>query len=194
MNYRIAPEVREVAEALILSVADLEHLSGANLEYVATDKAARKNGREIPGRATKVSGVASLLANPEHPEDWRTYVPDVLVVEVSEVYWHMMKAEERRGLVDHLLSHFVFDSEKGSWSSEPPEYGEFEGTLGRHGFWRPMKGMRKFAACVSEQLSLLPDDVPDEDDRAEEAPDGSPDENLFASAGAVGSPAPGDNA
>lgn len=157
MKYRTAPEVKEVAGALIEEVEDLEYLAAEPLVYVMMSEAPKKSGRSILGRAKKVTGLNAFLASPRKPGKFKDPVPpDLLVVEVSEYWWLLMPPAGRRGLVDHLLNHFDMDADTGVFQVAPPEFGEFPGVLQRHGFWRPDTKLRDFAASMSEQLSLLP--------------------------------------
>lgn len=157
MKYRLAPEVKAIAEELIEEVEDLEDLTGEPLVYVMMSESPKKNGRSVLGRAKKVSGLNAFLAARPRPEKFSEPVPpDLMVVEVSEFWWKSMPPAGQRGLVDHLLNHFEMDADTGVFRVLPPEFGEFPGTLRRHGFWRPDTMFHDFAAQVSEQLSLLP--------------------------------------
>lgn len=156
MNYRTAPEASEMARDLIQEVDELEFLSGEPIEYVMLDSTPKKNGREMCGRARIVGGLNAFLSARPKPEKFDDHVPVLLVVEVSLAQWQVLGAERRRGLIDHLLSHFHLDLDSESWTIIPPEFGEFPGTLRRHGFWRPDHVFKDFASQVSEQLSLLP--------------------------------------
>lgn len=153
MDYRRAPEIEEVARELIEEHHEVLRDHEPRIEYVMV----RASGKTDPPnwRMRKVAGVQAFLAS-GRSEEWGSAVEPIVVVEVAWWWWAILDEEQRAGFVDHCLHHLRCDFEKGTWSIEGPEFGEFRTVLERHGFWRPGKAFQKFAATVSEQLSLLP--------------------------------------
>lgn len=158
-DYRLAPEVREVAERLIEAYHEELESSAPRIEYLMTRPSGAGKSGSVPNwKMRKIAGVHAFLATaPERvPERFGTPAIAFFVVEVSSSWWVLLTPEQQQGFVDHVLSHLVYDHEKGDWSIRPPEFGEFSEVLERHGFWRPGDAFKEFAGTVSEQLSLLP--------------------------------------
>lgn len=156
MNYRVAEEVRSTAKKIIGE--HHAHLLGLRVECVFTDKTAKSKGREVPGRAKKVSGLPAFLALDELPDFYSDEPPDFFVLEVSEEAWEGLEGRGQAALVDHLLSccEIETDEETGTakLSVVGPDVSEFTHVLARHGAWN--EGLKDFA----EQLSLIEDGTP----------------------------------
>ena len=140
MEYRLANEVREVAEDLIFEHHDELAEKGPRIEYVMTRSTGR-SAKPTPSRVRKVSGLNAFLALDEasKPERFGSAgaAQPFFVVEVGEWTWTVLTPEQRKRLVDHLGSHLALDDDAGDWRVEPPEFGEFKEVLERHGFGRP---------------------------------------------------------
>ncbi len=160
MEYRQAPEVKAIAESLVWDYHEDLADDGPHIEYVMTRSGGSKAPRRM-FRIRKITGLHAYLASEAARKPERFAEPQAepfVVVEVAEFWWGALSADQRKGMVDHILSHLVYDADAGTWSIEPPQYGEFPGVLDRHGFWRPDDSFKDFAQAVSEQLSLLPEE------------------------------------
>jgi Putative phage metallopeptidase len=103
-------------------------LASARIKYLFVDKGASKGGRELFGKAQKVSGVNEFLI--EH---------DFLIT-VSEEKWRDLTAKQRHALMDHLLECCTGEEDEKSggamkWKIREPEVQEFASILDRHGVW-----------------------------------------------------------
>lgn len=158
MEYRQAPEVKAIAESLVWDYHEDLADRGPHIEYVMTRSGGSKAPRRM-FRIRKITGIHAYLSAPRKPERFvDPQAEPFVVVEVAEFWWGALSADQRKGMVDHILSHLVYDADAETWSIEPPQYGEFPGVLDRHGFWRPDDSFKDFAQAVSEQLSLLPEE------------------------------------
>jgi hypothetical protein len=91
------------------------------------DRTPKKGGRELYGKAVKVSG------------RWETLTELDFIVEVALPKWNDLSEDQRTALVDHLLErcHGEEDEETGAykWSLREPDVQEFSTILKRHGIW-----------------------------------------------------------
>ncbi len=160
-DYRSAPEIRDVADEVIEEHHELLEQRGPRIEWIMT-RPSSPSGKVPDFKIRKVTGVNAFLAG-ARSDDWLYQASPFVAVEVSSLFWAVLvNGGGERGFLDHVVSHLVYDYDKDAWVIEGPRFGEFEGVLERHGFWRPGKDYRRFAGVVAEQLSLLPDE-PEED-------------------------------
>lgn len=135
-TYRHASTVKAIAEKLIADHHD--HLDGTHIEYVFRDKAANTGGKEVWGKARKISGLNAYLAGDTSEGD---AVEDFFVIEIAEDVWRILDAGQRVALVDHELSHCTIaindDNIVTGIALAPHDVEEFRGVLERHGLWRP---------------------------------------------------------
>jgi hypothetical protein len=147
VTYQEAPEVAEIAGKLI----NQHHraLKSAEIEYVFRSEATRKGGKEVLGKARKVSGLNAFLS----PADG----PQLFVMEIARDTWEELEPEQRKALVDHELCHFFVDPETHAYDVLPHDVEEFEAVLKRHGLWAP--SVESFSRLAAEQLqlSVVPD-------------------------------------
>lgn len=175
MEFRKATEVETVAREVMSENHALLDQRGPHVEWIMMKPSTP--AASVPDwKMRKIQGANAYLALTEKPvrfgED--PYPTPFIAVEVSERYWERLDEDQREGFLGHVLSWLSYDYEKGKWTIEGPEFGEFSEVLGRRGFWRPGHRFQRFAETVSEQLSLLPETSPEMD----EEPDEEPDENL----------------
>ena len=138
-TYRPAPAVARIAAELIA-----EHhpdLDGIRIDYVFRDPAAKSKGAPVWGSARKVSGLTAYLAsNPqERPADTGD-TEDFFVIEIAERTWAIISEAQKRGLVDHELSHCRVtwnDDGDMALSIAPHDLEEFTAVVTRHGLWTP---------------------------------------------------------
>lgn len=165
-EYRKANEVETVAQEVMSENHALLDQRGPHTEWIMV-KPSTPAATVPDWKMRKIQGVNAYLALPEKPARFGEdpYPTPFIAVEVSERYWERLDEDQREGFLDHILSWLRYDYEKGKWSIEGPEFGEFSEVLERRGFWRPDQRLQRFAETVSEQLSLLPEveEEPDED-------------------------------
>lgn len=155
MEYRLAKDVAVVGRELIEE--HHPHLLGVRVEFVFMDKTPRAKGKDVWGRAKKISGLSAFLAD-EHGlrEDYDPENPqEFFVVEVSEEVWERLTAKGRRALVDHELSHLDIahdDDGNVKLAVVGHDITEFEGVLRRHGLWN--ETVEDFVKAGAEQLTL----------------------------------------
>lgn len=153
MKYMRANEVDDILRDL----EDTHYEALPVIDCVFAQPTPKKNGRDLPARIRKISGINAYLASELQVTNFAKQAPSFFVLEVSYNYWGVLNGEQRKGLVDHYLMHFVLDADTGVWAVEPPEFGEFPAIIERHGFWRigGEDRYREMVEAVSEQLSLL---------------------------------------
>jgi hypothetical protein len=157
MEFRLAPEVAEVARPLIEEFHP--HLLGVGVEFVFLGKTPKSKGKEVWGRAKKVSGLPAFLfgvASNGGGEDYEDQPPDLFVMEISEEVWRQLTPKRKRALVDHELHHMqiAVNEETGEVGLAIVEHDvtEFEGVLRRHGLWN--ESLEDFGEAAAEQLKL----------------------------------------
>lgn len=155
MEYRVSEEVERVAQELIEE--HHPHLLGVRIEYVFLSKTPKSKGKDVWGRAKKISGLPAFLADdPKRlPESYEDQPPDFFVIEISEEVWRRLKPKGKRALVDHELSHCeIVEDEEGrvSLAIVGHDVTEFEAVLRRHGLWN--ESVKEFVEAGAEQLDL----------------------------------------
>lgn len=101
-------------------------LVNARIKYLFVDKGASKGGRELYGKAQKLSGVSEFLVE-----------ADFLLV-MAEDKWRDLNADQQTAVVDHFLECCTGEEgEDGSmaWKIREPDTQEFSSILSRHGAW-----------------------------------------------------------
>ncbi len=154
MEYRAAPEVARMAGEIIAE--HHAHLLGVRVEFCFMSKTPKSKGKEVWGRAKKISGLNAFLASPPYPETYEDQENDFFVIEVSEEIWNRLSTTGREALVDHELSHLdiVTDEETGETKLAivGHDVTEFEAVLRRRGLWN--ESVKDFVEAGAEQLSL----------------------------------------
>lgn len=124
--------IQRIAQGLIPN--HHPELATARIMYVFVDKGASKGGRELFGKAQKLSGFVEWAV--EH---------DFLIT-VAEDRWRELTAEQQLAVVDHLLESCTGEEEEGSgemkWKVREPEIQEYASILDRHGAWN--EGLQAF--------------------------------------------------
>lgn len=159
VTYRPASEVRRIAEWLIPQHhPDLDQV---RIEYVFRSEAAKSRGKQIWGKARKVTGLNAYLATltgfagalaemaeldatvsingTTLPSDTAKAEP-FFVLEIAEDVWAQLDGSQRTALVDHELCHFAVghdDDGQPVLSTRPHDLEEFRSIVERHGLWRP---------------------------------------------------------
>ena len=140
-----ADDVGEVAEALIPDYHP--HLLEMTVLYIFRSKAAQNKGKDVWGKARKLTGLNAYLAVRSELDPLEPASPSFFVVEIAHDVWNQLRAPERIALVDHELSHIAPD---GSMQGHDVE--EFKTIVARHGHWR--KSLKEFAEA-GKQVPLF---------------------------------------
>ncbi len=137
-TYETAETVERIANGLIPNYHP--ELAEARMMYVFVDKAGTKNGRELWGKAQKVSGL------------WEWVVEKDFVIQVAADKWGTMNEQQRTALVDHLLESCTGEEDEDSgemhWKIRDPEVQEFASILKRYGVWHI--GLSSFVSIAQE--------------------------------------------
>lgn len=161
-KFRRAPEVAKIAEELIGSVTEHEQLTYARIEYLFIDKAPKSRGRLVLGRARRVSGLGSVLANlTKYDAEFCQDPTPLFVIEIAEDTWQRLDDAGRKALVDHELCHCRVDLDEDLdehvLSTRAHDLEEFAGIIRRHGLW--YSAAEEMGSAVMEQLALAIDSV-----------------------------------
>lgn len=168
MDYKDAPEVREIAQELIPEYH--KHLEGVRIAYAFTDKSGKKCGKDVLGKTTLESGKSVWFAAGA-PSEYRS--GKFFLIAISELAWEFLDFSQKRALVDHELSHCGKDPETLELCLWTHDIEEFGAVVQRHGLW--LDDVRRFVeAATAAQVPELPfegADAPehpdmDDDDRA----------------------------
>jgi len=123
--YGTADVVEEIAKRLLPTYHS--ELATARIKYIYVDKASKKNGRLVWGKARRITGSLEFLLECD------------FLVEVALECWDPADDRQRQALVDHLLESCFGeeDEETGEmkWSMRSPDVNEFTSILNRHGAW-----------------------------------------------------------
>jgi len=136
-EYNEAETVERIANGLIPNYHP--ELAEARMMYVFVDKAGTKNGREVWGKAQKVSGL------------WEWAMEKDFVVQVAQDKWNEMDETQRTALVDHLLECCTGEEDDDGamkWKVRDPEVQEFASILKRYGVWHA--GLTSFVSIAKE--------------------------------------------
>lgn len=156
MEYRNAVEVEDIGREIMEEHHG--HLLGVRVSFVFMDKTPKSKGKDIWGRAKKISGLPAFLADENGLRDhYDSENPqEFFVIEISEEVWETLTAKGKRALVDHELSHceIVMDDETGvaKLAIVGHDITEFDAVLRRHGLWN--ESVEDFVKAGAEQLSL----------------------------------------
>lgn len=166
-KYSLAPEVEAVANRLISSVAQFEHLADARIAYLFrnTKLAAdwMNKGKVVMGRAYVHNERQKLLTDYD------------LQIVVNKRVWELANATQREALVAHELCHFEpkepdkFGNPR--WGLANHDLEEFSFVVRKYGIWD--ESLRRFMAAYEEgqiernQLRLFSEE--DEDLEGESA-------------------------
>lgn len=120
-----AEAVESLAEGLIPNYHS--ELATARILYVFVDKASKKGGKELLGKAQKVGGI------------WEYYAEKDFVITVPLDKWAQLEDAQRTALVDSLLERCTGEEDEKTgeikWLVREPDVQEFSNILERHGAW-----------------------------------------------------------
>lgn len=152
--YTDAAPVRLIASELVPTHHRDLISFGARIEFVWRDKASKKGGKTVLGKARRVSGLNAYLAREDQGIEGED-VPDFFVIEIAEDVWPALTPRQQTALVDHELSHCAIDHETGKLVMRPHDCEEFCAVVERHGLWR--QDVQEFVnAAKGVQLDLIP--------------------------------------
>lgn len=162
-EYKPAPEVAEIARQLIARVTQHQPLVDVDITYLFIKDAPKSKGRNVLGRARKVSGLQAWLGHPDiDPPSAFVEPTDFFVIEISHNTWRDLDDSQRVALVDHELSHCAvdYDDETGEpvLKMRTHDVEEFIGVINRNGLWK--EDVQQLGIVSSEQLSLALDRIP----------------------------------
>lgn len=123
-EYSSAESVEAVAQSLLATYHP--ELATARIAYMFIDRVPRKGGRELFGKAVKVSG------------RWENLTELDFCIEVSLPKWQELSEAQRAALVDHLMERCSGEEEDDGaykWTLREPDVQEFSTILKRHGNW-----------------------------------------------------------
>lgn len=125
-SYFTAETVETIAAGLIPNYHP--ELATARIIYLFVDKASKKGGKDVLGKAQKVTGWTQFALE-----------RDFMIVIASDK-WNDLEVNQRTALVDHLLEHCTGeeDEEDGGamkWTAREPDVKEFGVILERYGAW-----------------------------------------------------------
>ena len=138
VNFTPAPEVEALANTIIAAHhPDLVH---ARIEYVFNEKVPKGGGKDIWGRARKITGLSAFLAD-DAGEGVTPVGEEFFVIEISRPVWVVLNTAQRTALVDHELCHCTViiddDGETAKLRTKTHDLEEFRAVVERHGIWRP---------------------------------------------------------
>lgn len=125
-TYFTAETVEQIAAGLIPNYHP--ELATARILYLFVDKASKRGGKDVLGKAQKVTGWTQFALE-----------RDFMLVIASDK-WNELDPNQRTALVDHLLERCTgeeADEDGGSmkWSMREPDVQEFGSILQRYGAW-----------------------------------------------------------
>jgi len=105
------------------------HLATARVRYVYREKAAKRGSRLVPGAVRKLGGALEYLLEAD------------FLVEVALDVWNTQDENQRRAIIDHLLSQCKGEEDEKTgdmkWGKRHPDVQEYAEVLHRNGAWHP---------------------------------------------------------
>jgi hypothetical protein len=153
-----APEVKDIAERLIMAHHPNLELWMDEIRYVFRNEATKSKGKTVFGKAHKITKLACYLAN-NSPGDVNSFdddppPADMFVMEIAADVWEVLTLAQRDALVDHELSHFDIEYDEDGFKRliRPHDLEEFTAIAKRHGAWRPE--IKDFADVLQLRLNV----------------------------------------
>jgi predicted metallopeptidase len=149
-GYEPAPqEVVELANDLIYE--HHSHLGPIRIEYLFVSEPIVERGKEVWGRAAKVTGRNAYLAARERPQE-AIEPRGFFVIELVKKVWELLDKKAKTALLDHELEH-CWVKDDGSLVIVPHDLEEFNNIVRRHGLWRV--DIETFLAAAEGQRRLF---------------------------------------
>lgn len=171
-RYEPAESVEAIAKSLIPS--HHPELASARMSFLFMDQTARKGGRELWGKSTKVSG------------RWTHLTELDFIIEVASPIWNDLTERQRQALVDHLLECCAGEEDEKTaemkWSIREPDVQEFSSILQRHHIWNDsLTGFVRVAQEI-DLSGIISEEMESEEEveAAEEAEEEESEVNLNA--------------
>lgn len=185
-TFRPAPAVERIAADLIAKHHPT--LDDVRIEYVFLSDTPRSKGKDVWGRARKISGLNAYLAQEDQPTEAASGDVDFFVIEIAEPVWVILDSGQRVALVDHELCHCttVHDEDTGDLTLKivAHDLEEFRAVVDRHGLWQP--ALAHFAEVVPFQQRRIDDALSDADVEATVSINGGPPIPLAEAGPALG--------
>lgn len=139
----LADEVRVIARSLIGEGLPHDRLMGKKIVYVFQKKMFKIGGALMLGKAEVVGGKAAAFERGLPAADCvLDESASFFLITIAHGAWVNLTEDQKRGLVDHELSHCGF-TEKGNPMIWAHDLGEFRAVVERNGFY--LDDIRKFA-------------------------------------------------
>lgn len=179
MQYRVANEVRKIAQPIIAD--HHRHLVNTRIEFLFSDTMPTRGGAEVWATTRKISGLASFLASEdEYPSTWidkeddsegaPEYPGPFFVMVVSSPIWPDLTVAQKKALVEHELCHMQVSEETEKLSLQGHFIEEFPEVVKRHGLWRrEAEVFHQTSAEAATQLTLSDAGEADDEETAVES-------------------------
>lgn len=126
-KFKPAPEVKRIADVLIAKYHPHLLDPAVQIYYRFVDKAPKKNGKVVYGKASKIEGLQASLLEHDGP---------IFCVVISKDQWFMLSPSQKEALVDHELCHCELTDEADPKATmRPHDLEEFREIVQRHGLW-----------------------------------------------------------
>lgn len=139
-EWRKAPkEVIEIAERLIAT----EHptLLDCRIRFLMRSEAPKRgNGMVVYGKAKKIS------------DEMKTLLPFEFVIWLADDVFANFSALQRTALIDHELTHCVWNMKKRAATMRPHDFEEFNSIIAKYGLWWPASD--ETAVAIQAHLPL----------------------------------------
>ncbi len=122
--------------------------------YVFIKNSPVKGGKEVLGRARKITGLNAWLSLPEQIRANVTKPEAFFLIEISWSSWQYLEDRQKEALVDHELAHCAIN-EKGEPSINGHDCEEFFSVVSRHGQWSTDVRLMVEAAKEAENRPLF---------------------------------------
>lgn len=142
VEYSEATEVELVARDIIQEHHPDLRAYQHRITYVFRSEAAVSNGKQIWGKARKITGLNAYLARGGTP---------FFVIEIAADIWKDLEPNQKKALVDHELSH-CYVTDEGDLQLLPHDIEEFGVIVHRWGLWR--SDVEDFSKAVQLHLQL----------------------------------------
>jgi hypothetical protein len=142
VEYILAPELGDRAEALIARYEELGHLQGLEIVYLWRGKGGKSGGGAVLGKCVLASGLVGYLAGGAHFVVW-------LAADYATAY--AMTDRQLEALLYHELSHADMDPEKGTSRLKAHDAAVFFSEIEHYGLW--LEDMQRLGETI-QQLPL----------------------------------------
>lgn len=161
-TYETAENVESIAGGLIPNYHP--ELATARIMYVFVSEASKKNGKDVLGKAQKLSGFS----------EWA--LENDFVITVAQDKWQELTENQRTALVDHMLERCSGEEDEDTgemkWRIRDPDVQEFPNILHRHGAWNEdLQGFVSMAQGIDID-QIVEEEVDEEEEETEHQTEG----------------------